>query len=86
MVCSSGATAEPVRRAVRAGERIIEHKKREEGARGREGKRVRRPIYREGEAEERVARGKSNRRHQWCSWSFNERVNGGEKGEEETSQ
>jgi hypothetical protein len=57
MVCNSGATAEPVRRAVRAGEHRIEHEKREEGARG-EGKRVRRPIYREEEAEERVARGR----------------------------
>jgi hypothetical protein len=41
MVCSSRATAEPVRRAVQAGERRIKHEKGEEGARGGEGKGVR---------------------------------------------
>jgi hypothetical protein len=51
MVCSSGTTAEPVRGAVRAGERRIEHEKREEGARGGEGKGVRCPIYRQEEGE-----------------------------------
>jgi hypothetical protein len=51
MVCSSGTTTEPVRRAVRAGERRIEHEKREEGARGGEGKGVRCPIYRQEEGE-----------------------------------
>ena len=36
MVCSSGATAEHVRRVVRAGERRVEHEKREEPGCGRE--------------------------------------------------
>jgi hypothetical protein len=48
MVCRSGTTAEPVRRAVWAGERRIEHEKREEGARGGEGKGVRLDFIRRG--------------------------------------
>jgi hypothetical protein len=64
MVCSSGTTTEPVRRAVRAGERRIEHEKREEGARG-EGKGVRCPIYRreEGEREGRCLQSAINGVH-----------------------
>jgi hypothetical protein len=42
----------------------------------REGEEIRLQFI-EGEAEERVARGKSNRRHQWCGIETIDVVNGG---------